>query len=342
MRIAAALSIALVVTVPVGAQDPPADADLAAGIALVQEGDFDGAVVALDSVVRRLVKAPNSAKPLARAYTYLAIAYLGLSQEQMAKANFLEAWKTDREMELSPREFPPRILRFLEEAAQEARRREGGDPGSSTDTAAAGTSAQPTTAPAPVPKKKSKTLPVLLGVAAAGGIGVAVAGGGGSSGPSATTPPVTTAPAPSATVSSAQAGQVINCTVQVVATITVTNPGRDLLSVTAVRRSTTTTAGTCPTNTASYAPSAGGVGAGQTAVVFSRSLYSGGAGCCLTTPCANVGNCSIRHAFTVETSGGTLDAGSFSYNLVFDGCEQCPSGTAAADGACVPVPSSGR
>src|SRR5688572_15501803 len=96
------------------------DTDLANGVRQAQEGDFENAVVTLDGVVRRLTGQPARAKDLARAYTYLSIAYLGLSQEQTAKAKFLEAWKTDRDMSLSPREFPPRVLEFFEKAREEA------------------------------------------------------------------------------------------------------------------------------------------------------------------------------------------------------------------------------
>jgi hypothetical protein len=48
-------------------------------------------VVTLDGVVRRLATSGREPKDLTRAYTYLAIAYLGLAQEQSAKARFLDA-----------------------------------------------------------------------------------------------------------------------------------------------------------------------------------------------------------------------------------------------------------
>jgi hypothetical protein len=164
------------------------DTDLANGVRQAQEGDFENAVVTLDGVVRRLTGQPSRAKDLARAYTYLSIAYLGLSQEQTAKAKFLEAWKTDRDMNLSPREFPPRILEFFEKAREEAHLT-----GPRTAT--------PSPAPAPAaarsaeaPKKKgSKTVPILIGAAVLGGVGVAVAAGGGGSTP-ATTQPAATGP----------------------------------------------------------------------------------------------------------------------------------------------------
>lgn len=163
------------------------DTDLANGVRQAQEGDFENAVVTLDGVVRRLSGQPARAKDLARAYTYLSIAYLGLSQEQTAKAKFLEAWKTDRDMNLSPREFPPRILEFFEKARDEANLT---SPGAATASPAP----RPVAVRSPEPKKKgSKTVPILIGVAVLGGVGVAVAAGGGGGGGNVT--PTTTLPA---------------------------------------------------------------------------------------------------------------------------------------------------
>jgi hypothetical protein len=163
------------------------DTDLTNGVRQAQEGDFENAVVTLDGVVRRLSGQPSRAKDLARAYTYLSIAYLGLSQEQTAKAKFLEAWKTDRDMSLSPREFPPRILEFFEKAREEAKL-------TSPRAATPLPSPRPAAARAPEPKKKgSKTVPILIGVAVLGGVGVAVAAGGG--GGSNNVTPTTTLPA---------------------------------------------------------------------------------------------------------------------------------------------------
>ena len=157
------------------------DTDLANGVRQAQEGDFENAVVTLDGVVRRLSGQPSRAKELARAYTYLSIAYLGLSQEQTAKAKFLEAWKTDRDMSLSPREFPPRILEFFEKAREEANLAAPKSASPAPRSAAA--------RPAEPKKKGSKTVPILIGVAVLGGVGVAVAAGGGGGGGGATPSP---------------------------------------------------------------------------------------------------------------------------------------------------------
>jgi hypothetical protein len=90
------------------------DLDLAAGIQLTKTGEFERAVVALDGAARRLSEEGGRPKELARAYVYLAIAYLGLSQEQQAKAKFMEAIRTDGAVNLSAQEFPPKVLQFFE------------------------------------------------------------------------------------------------------------------------------------------------------------------------------------------------------------------------------------
>ena len=165
------LLLVLAVGVPRPALAADVDTDLATGVRLAQEGDFETAVTTLDSVVRRLNGQPARAKDLARAYTYLSISYLGLSQEQTAKAKFLEAVKTDRNMELSPREFPPKVLEFFDQA-----RKEAGVPAPKATPAPRTTAAEPAAEPK---KGGSKTIPILIGVAVLGGVGVAVAAGGG-------------------------------------------------------------------------------------------------------------------------------------------------------------------
>jgi hypothetical protein len=95
------------------------DPGLVTGVRQTQVGEFEAAVATLDEVVQRLSAEGGQPKQLARAYLYLSIAYLGLSEGQKAKAKFTEALRTDMELELSPSEFPPKILRFFEEARGE-------------------------------------------------------------------------------------------------------------------------------------------------------------------------------------------------------------------------------
>jgi hypothetical protein len=145
-------------------------AELAKGIKQVEEGDYNGAIVTLDSVASalRLSKDPAQSKDLAQAYLYLGIAYVGLGHETSAKAKFREALMQSKEdMTLSPVQFPPKVIELFEVAKQEGRPK----------TAAA---------PAPPPKKGGSKKGLLIGgaVLVVGGAGAAVAMGGGSDEPS--------------------------------------------------------------------------------------------------------------------------------------------------------------
>jgi hypothetical protein len=187
------LAAALVDSVGPATQEQ-SDPELAKGIRQAQTGDFDSAVVTLDAVARRLVTQGGRPKELARTYVYLSIAYLGLSQEQKAKAQFLEAWKTDQGMELSAKEFPPKVLEFFEGTKAEARK--AGQEASKPESPAA-SAAQPTPA-AKTRGGSGKTLLVVGGVLAAGGAVAAAAGGGeGKSTPGGTAPPTSRPPATS-------------------------------------------------------------------------------------------------------------------------------------------------
>lgn len=56
------------------------DAELAAAVRQVESGDFEAGALALESVTRRLAGDAERSPELARAYLYLGIAYIGLSQ----------------------------------------------------------------------------------------------------------------------------------------------------------------------------------------------------------------------------------------------------------------------
>jgi hypothetical protein len=157
------------------------EADLSTGIRQVREGDFDAALLTLDSVVKRLSAQPGPTKDLARAYTYLAIAYVGLAQQETAKSKFLEAWKADRTMTLSPKEFPPNIIQFFEDTKKESQERAKTE---RTTTPSAGPAPSPAATTQTAEKKGGgHTGLILLGVGgvAAAGIAIAAAGKGGSS-----------------------------------------------------------------------------------------------------------------------------------------------------------------
>lgn len=173
------------VLLPAAAQAP--DPALEEGVRQAQEGDFELAVVTLDGVVQGL-RGGGSPRELARAHVYLGVAYLGLRQEQAARASFLEALRTDPGLELSRREYPPRIVDFFEEV-----RRSG------AAAPPAPPAARPAEGAAPAKKGGSKTALVLVAVggAAAAGVAVAAGGGGGGSSGTTTTAPVATPVAPS-------------------------------------------------------------------------------------------------------------------------------------------------
>ena len=151
-----------------GASQPPiGDPDVRRGIALVEDGEYDSAILTLDEAVRRLAADKgHSIRDLAEAYFYLGVAYLGKGHETSAKARFREAVRQVRDMSPSPEKFPPRVIELFEKAREESR----------VDALPAAT---PPAAPAPAAKKKggSKTLLVIGGVALAGG-GAALTLGG--------------------------------------------------------------------------------------------------------------------------------------------------------------------
>ena len=105
------------------------EAVLAEGIALVQQGDFEAAVLKLDEASRRLAADPSLrtsrppaaglTRPLADAYLYLGISYLELNQELNARAKFREVLKVEPTRKLSDRVFSPQIIRVFEAARVE-------------------------------------------------------------------------------------------------------------------------------------------------------------------------------------------------------------------------------
>jgi hypothetical protein len=176
----------------VRAQSGTVDADMATGIRQVREGDFDAALITLDGVVKRLSGQQGQAKELARAYTYLAIAYVGLAQQESARAKFLAAWKADKSMTLSPKEFPPNIIQFFEEAKKEGEAKAGAE--AKPPAATPGPAPSPVTTTEKAEKKGGgHTGLIILGVVggAAAVVAIAAAGKGGGSG---TTTPAPTVP----------------------------------------------------------------------------------------------------------------------------------------------------
>jgi tetratricopeptide (TPR) repeat protein len=166
----------------VAVQTAALDPEVGRGVTLVEEGDYDSAILMLDNAARRLAANPAKVRDLSQAYLYLGIAYLGKGHEAAAKAKFREALSRIRDLTLSPEKFPPKVIDLFEAAREESAR-----------AAAAAPSQAPGAQLRPQEKKRShKGLIIGAGLAAAAGVGVAVAvggGGGGSAAPIQAAPP---------------------------------------------------------------------------------------------------------------------------------------------------------
>jgi hypothetical protein len=187
-RLATALGLSLAMAVSptlTAAEAQATDPEVVKGIKLVDDGDFDAAILTLDNAARRLATDPKKVNELSQAYLYLGIAYVGKGHEAAAKAKFREALQQIKDITLSPDKFPPKVIDVFEAARSE-------------NTQAA--KAAP--APARPPEKKKggskKGLLVAGGVVVVGGgVALAVAGGGGGG---SAAPPPSTQPADSRTV----------------------------------------------------------------------------------------------------------------------------------------------
>jgi hypothetical protein len=184
--VALALALALVIlpaSLP-AETPPPADPDVARGMAQIDEGDYDAAILTLDNAARRLAQDSKRTRELSQAYLYLGIAYMGKGHEAAAKAKFREALAQIKDLTLSPEKFPPKVIDVFEAAKEEEAKASAAAP--------AAVSATGTHAAAPEKKKggSGKILLIVGGVAAAGGIAAAAAGGGSkAAAPTTTTQP---------------------------------------------------------------------------------------------------------------------------------------------------------
>lgn len=175
------------------------DAELAAGIDLVQEGDFENAVVKLDAAVRGLEAAGHTAEA-AQAYLYLGVAYLELDQEALARGKFAQALARQPQMSLDPGEFSPQVIRTFEATRQEAL------PPEATVRPSSDPPAQKSEGAEQRKKGRSAVPYLILGGAAAAAGGVALASGGS---PSASPSPI---PSPSPTPGPSPSPPTTTCT----------------------------------------------------------------------------------------------------------------------------------
>ena len=143
-----------------------ADPELAAGLRQVREGDFEGAVVTLDAVARRLAADKSRRRDLLEAYVNLGVALVALDQRTAAKDRFRLALALDPKLELPSDRYSPKVIGAFAEARRDA-------------TAEAAARAAKGTAE-PKPKGGSSKLPLVLlgaGGAAAGVVVLATKGG---------------------------------------------------------------------------------------------------------------------------------------------------------------------
>ncbi len=158
-----------------------ADPEVRKGVKLAEDGEYDAAIVTLDTAIRRLTAAasPANEKDRAEAYLYLGIAYLAKGHETAARAHFRDAIARVKDLRLTSDKFSPRVIEVFERAREEAAK-------------------APAPTPAPVvdatKKKGGKTGLILIGVGAAAAAGVAVAAGGGGGSSPAPSAPSTPAP----------------------------------------------------------------------------------------------------------------------------------------------------
>ena len=119
IRFLRVLCAAAVAAAPAQSAAPVRDAELAAGISLAREGDFQAALLKLDEAVRRLETAQAPPSELAQGYLYLGISYLELDQEMPALERFRAAVLRDPALRLDPAEYSPQVIRFFDTARQD-------------------------------------------------------------------------------------------------------------------------------------------------------------------------------------------------------------------------------
>jgi hypothetical protein len=96
-----------------------AEAFLAMGIRQMEDGEFESAVFALDTAVRKMTDEKRSGAGLARAFEYLGAAYAALAQDDLARAKFRAALRTDPSTRMDATTFPARTVKlFSEELAK--------------------------------------------------------------------------------------------------------------------------------------------------------------------------------------------------------------------------------
>jgi hypothetical protein len=132
------------------------DSGLAQGLQQVREGDYEAAVVTLESAARRLEAQAGRQGEAAQARLHLGVARVGLGDLDAARLEFRSALRLDPMLRVAEDRFSPKVVRVFESARQDV----------ATQTA-------------PEPKKSSKKALFIVGGLGAAGAGIAIAASGG-------------------------------------------------------------------------------------------------------------------------------------------------------------------
>jgi len=167
--------------------------------------------------------------------------------------------------------------------------------------------------------------PLLVGGAAVVAAGAAVAASTGGSGASAliSSPSPTLSGRLSATVSSPQAGQTVECSGTIRMRVTLTNGTGAAVAVDSLEGGGTPTSGGCGASPGRWTPAVTSVGSGQTATVY-EDVFTPTPGCLPGGGCQDPFVCDFNAFVTVTTSVGAVDAGTFPYRVIFNCCPPCP------------------
>ena len=119
--LAALLLLALVSPNPGRAQaSMTPEQEAAEGIRQVEQGDFETAVITLDSAIKRLDGQPGRQPLVQNALLQLGVALVALEQTDAAKARFRRALELDPKLRLRADAFSPKVIGVFEQARVEA------------------------------------------------------------------------------------------------------------------------------------------------------------------------------------------------------------------------------
>src|SRR5262245_61045644 len=124
-RALASLLSCLMAGAPAWPQEPTGEQEAADGIRQVREGDFERAVVTLDSAVRKLEGHRERERLLVQVLLQLGVALGALEQNEPGRARFRRALQIDPKLRLSPDAFSPKVILVFEQTRAEVERQHG-------------------------------------------------------------------------------------------------------------------------------------------------------------------------------------------------------------------------